>query len=180
MALTKLGQKRIVNVETDTTEEAKVCRVWYEPTLKELLRSHEWNFAIDRALLNQHVSAPITDDYDYQYELPNDCVRVLDMPDNPLAPYVIEGNLLLTNEDEVKIRYIKKIVDTQLYDSSFVIALADLLALKLCDKIKTSATNKETLRRDYKDSLLNAKFADAIERETPESENTDWVDAGRS
>jgi len=46
-ALRKLGDDPITSL-TDDTERARLCNAFYEPTRDAVLRSHPWNFAIER------------------------------------------------------------------------------------------------------------------------------------
>lgn len=50
VALAHLGEARITTI-ADETASARACALHYEPTRKEVLRSHRWNFAISRAVL---------------------------------------------------------------------------------------------------------------------------------
>lgn len=50
VALAHLGEARIAAL-TDDTAAARACALHYEPTRKEVLRSHRWNFAIARDIL---------------------------------------------------------------------------------------------------------------------------------
>jgi hypothetical protein len=51
MALSKIGSKRLVNLDTDTSVEAEQCNLHYDQTRDALLRSYWWNFAAGRLQL---------------------------------------------------------------------------------------------------------------------------------
>jgi hypothetical protein len=46
LALSKLGAEPITNLDADATKEGIHARLWYDQTLREVLRSHFWNFAM--------------------------------------------------------------------------------------------------------------------------------------
>ena len=58
--------------------EANVCKLHYEPTRDEVLRSHRWNFAIRPEVLVQEVERPVFR-WAFQYALPEDNLRILEM-----------------------------------------------------------------------------------------------------
>ena len=180
IALSKLGASRITSL-LDKSEEAILCNLYYEITRDEVLRSHPWACAIERQSLAQLSSGPITDDYDYQYQLPTDpyCLRPLNIPNDPSAEYKIEGRKLLTNLDSVILRYIKRVVDPNELDP----LLVKTIAYRLAADISYDITNSRTIHDDmvilYKQQLEVAKTVSSLEGENLEEENTDWIDAGR-
>jgi len=48
LALSHIGARALVDVDTDTNQNAIAIRQWFESARKEALRSHPWNFATDR------------------------------------------------------------------------------------------------------------------------------------
>ena len=134
-SLGKIGSLRINNFEdsTEKSTQAIQCRLHFEPTRNALLRSHWWRFASDRAVLTQDATDPVTDEYDNQFILPNDFLAMKSIyegrfSDENLNSYSLEGQRLLTNDDAVSIRYIKKVTDASQFDPLFVKVFAVLLA----------------------------------------------------
>ncbi|MHC4605184.1 MAG: hypothetical protein ACYS6W_17855, partial [Planctomycetota bacterium] len=132
--LGKLGAKRINDYTdaTDTKPGAIQCRLHYEATRDSLLRSHWWRFASARAELSQDTETPDFE-WDYQFKLPNDFLAMKSIYEDRysnenLRSYALEGKMLLTNEDEMSIRYIKKVTDVTQFDPLFVKVLVLLLA----------------------------------------------------
>jgi hypothetical protein len=150
-ALSKLGAKRIIDLDEESPE-ARACRLHYAETRDEVLRHHRWNFSILRAELHQ-LSEPPLYGWEFQYQLPVDCLRVLDVNgweigSRPNA-WEIEGRKLLMNEETARIRYIGRITDCNLFDAIFVEALALKLAAKLCLPINGSAEMTEQFLTEY-------------------------------
>ena len=156
LSLSDIGSKRI-NDFSDATEssmQAILCRLHFEPTRDALLRSYWWPFASDRATLSQDATDP---DFEYgnQFKLPNDFLAMKSIYENRfsnenLRSYAIEGQRLLTNESTMEIRYIKKVTDPTKFDPLFVQVFVLQLDLKL---IAGLAKTDSKLKADVKDSL---------------------------
>lgn len=131
-SLGTIGAKQIDNVETDASIQAIQCRLHYEPTRDALIRSYTWRFASARAVLAQNTITPVFE-WEFQYILPNDFMAMRSIYENRFSSinfrnYVLEGDQLLTDEDEMSIRYVKKVTDTSKFDPLFVKVLVLLLA----------------------------------------------------
>ncbi len=129
-ALGRLGSKRINDFAEDSTLAAH-CRLHYDPTRKALLRSHKWRFARKREVLAQDDTDPLFE-YDNQFILPNGYLAMVSIYENRYSDenidsYAIEGQLLLTNDTEVNLRYIKNVTDPTEFDPLFVKVLVLLL-----------------------------------------------------
>lgn len=135
MALAKLHAKRIEDLDDGASNEAVKCRLFYEPTRDALIRSHSWRFTRDRKTLT--VSGDTPDfEWDYQFPLPDDFIRMRSIYENRfsdenLRNYALEGNMLLTNESSMEIRYVKKVTDPDDFDPLFIKVLVLLLADEL-------------------------------------------------
>ena len=168
MALNRIGAKRITDFDTDTSVEAVACQLHYEPTRDAILRGFEWNFASGRATLRKDTNTPDFG-YDNQFVLPNDFLRIKSLNDSDTSPgdYVIEGSLLLTDDDEVELLYIKKITDTTKFEPLFVEVLVLELALKLVNPLAGAGLNSERLRNgiivELRQSLSSARVINKTE-----------------
>lgn len=146
-ALVEIGAQRIAAL-SDTTERARVCNEQYAKVRNELLYAHPWNFAIKRAQLAATVNTPEFE-WDTEFSLPSDCLRVLDTDLYKDQDYQIEGRFLYANTDAIKIKYIAEIADVTKYTPGF----AEVLALKLAANIAYALTQSTTLKEQ-----LEAKF----------------------
>jgi len=144
MALGRIGSKRgttgeMSDVETDTTVQGIYCRQHYEQTRNALLESYRWRFAMERAALSDTDIEDPTDEYSYVYQLPDNFLRLVSIYEESARTqyykYALEGEKFYTNEDEINIRYIKKVTDvskfTPLFIEVFVLKLARKLAMPL-------------------------------------------------
>ena len=114
-ALRRLGQNTIVSLSEDSPQ-ARLCNQIYDSVRDSLLAEHPWNFAMERASLAQLSSTPDFG-FDYEYQLPSDCLRVwaTDIEPEQVWVWQIEGGKLRTNADSVYILYIKREDDPTSY-----------------------------------------------------------------
>jgi len=165
-ALIKIGAELIVSL-TDNTKRAILCNHQYDIVRKKLLSSHPWNFSTKRAQLAQLGSTPDYE-FDFEYQLPLDCLRVFRTKDDGNFMYRIEGRKLLTNQDEVFIEYASDLTDTSVFPEYFSEHLAHELAYDLCYAIVQSNSYKQSLRDDRMDAKRDARNFDGQEG-TPRS-----------
>jgi hypothetical protein len=161
-ALLKIGEPRI-NSLSDNTKAAIACNEQYEKLRNEVLRAHPWNFAIKRAELASVATAPVYG-FDQAYQIPTDCLRILGHEGEEYdRDYKVEGDKVLTNTSEFKIRYISLIEDTSKYDENFQEALALRIAADLAYYLTQSTSLKSQLLQEYELSLSRARSYDAQE-----------------
>jgi len=177
-ALARAGSTRINDLEKDGSVPAIHCRTHYEPTRDSLLRLHWWRFARARAELSQDTVDPDFE-WDNQFILPTDFMRFRSIFEETNSTsksrrHSIEGDRLLTNLDEVSLRYIKKVTDASKFDPLFVEVLVLLLAKKLIPIL--AGTEAARLMKDVKDDLkaLMPKVLAVDEDETDVGGRSDW------
>lgn len=174
-ALIKLGSNTITSL-SDDTKPARLCNKMYSIMRDDLIRSHPWNFTIERAALAQLASTPDFE-FAFQYQLPSDCLRVLRL-DDPDTEYRIEGRKLLTDSSTVSLIYIKQVTDEAQFDANF----SNVLALKIASEIAYAITNStslsQALRQAYLKEFSRAKMNDAQE-DSIYVLDTDTFTAGR-
>lgn len=164
MALVRLGVGTlIINLITDDSKPAELCRLFYDNVRDEVLRDHPWTCATTWASLAQLEETPING-YSYAYALPTSpkCLRVLNASDEDID-YRIESGKLYTDEEEITIRYIARVTDPTLFDSYLV----DAIALRLASELAYALPNKQSMRQDllaeYVAALRRARGRDAQE-----------------
>ena len=180
-ALNKLGAERILS-EDDASVRARIMKGQYPIRRDALLCSHPWNFAISYVELA--LVSPTPDDleweYDYVYQLPADCLRVikcdLEFDD---AWEEIEGNRIACNVSELKIKYIKQITDVSKFSARFVETLAYDLATDSCISLTGSADKKEQMQKDYDRYLAQSRSFDAQVGSIKRVEADDWTSSRR-
>ena len=174
-ALSRVGEGRITSL-TDGTKQARACDSAYSHVRDEVLRAHPWNSAITRASLAKLSSSP-SFGYDDEYQLPADCLRVVEVYDTTL-PWVVEGKKLLSDEGSpLSIRYVKREEDPNQWDSLLVSAVSARLALELCEELTQSNTKRERAAREYEAIMSSARRADGQEQSPMPFEEDAWVNA---
>lgn len=165
-ALSRLGQAMVSDI-AENSPSAIVCRTHYELVRDSLLRQHPWNFAVARAQLTESDETPAFG-WDHQFALPSDRLRLLTLNGVQAAmcasDFETEGDYLLTDADEAKITYVRRVTDPTLFDPIFV----EVLVLRLGGAIAVALTGSEQKRNEL-EALADAKmreatFADVGER----------------
>lgn len=164
MALSRLGEPRISSIE-ENSPNAISCRTHYETVRDALLRAHAWNFATTRAQLS------LTDTpafgWDYAYPLPSDFIRLVTFNGRQAkmcaAEFILEGGLLLSDVEEARITYIRKITDPTLFDPSFTEALVFKLAGAIALDVTQSDSKRNEMEAMAERRLSMAAFHDASE-----------------
>ena len=187
MALGRLGAKRISDF-ADTNEanlQSVQCRLHYVQTRDALLRSHWWRFARYRVQLSENTTAP-TFEFDNAFDLPSDFLRLWIKPfednnwglNNTDRTFSMEGKQLLTNEDSVYLRYIRRVTDPAEFDPLFIEVLVLKLAIKMVMPISQDKELYQMLYQEMRDVLARVRVVD--KRETNNvgvSDRGRWNDA---
>jgi hypothetical protein len=171
-ALLRVGEGTILAL-TEDSKPARACNLIYADTRDSVLREHPWNFAVKRVELALLADAPIFE-FDFQHQLPADCIRVLKTDDDLIA-HRVEGNRILSNNSVVKIEYISRITDTTQFDTLFTDALSDRIAADLAFNLSDNNALSQFMFQRSKDKVKQARSMDGQEG-TPRSIEADtWL-----
>jgi hypothetical protein len=175
-ALIKLGSRLIVSLG-DSTKSARLLNQQYNICKLAVLRSHIWNFAKDRAVLAPLVDTPAFG-YAQAYQLPADFVRVAKINGEIRGiQYEVEGDKILTNDNQMELEYIKDVTNEANMDALFVEALAFYLAWEISIPLTGDKELKQQMWEGYKTVLRNAKSVDGQENPAPELLATQYLEA---
>ena len=193
MALRKIGVTRIRNLSTDNSRAGRTARDVYDDVRRALLGKHSWNFAMRRAQLTASATSP-TFGWDYAYPLPDDFVRMVSAhptdSDDALVPYRLENQssddrVLLTQSNQIYIRYVFDLQDVAIMPSYFRDVFAFQMARELAAALNLPLTNIDLSDRAFRKELANAKTIDGQEDwpermaegswVTDRDPNTDWA-----
>lgn len=175
-ALSKVGDNKIVAID-EGTPEANQCEILYPRARDFVLRNHPWNCAIGRSLLASSITAPAWG-FEKAYPLPADCLRVLDVVD--ASEWRVEGNHILTDFDgALKVRYVKRIEDTEQFDAHVVEVISSFLAIELAESLTQSNTKKQILLEQHKSLMALAKRSDAQEDYPAKIADDTWLQSRR-
>jgi hypothetical protein len=89
----------------------------------------------------------------YRFTQPADCLRVLEVNDSEAGdnrnPWIIEGDFILTDQEECRLVYLAKVTDVTKFDPLFVDAFALSLAIRLTESIRGATAKTEQLTAQY-------------------------------
>jgi hypothetical protein len=177
-ALALLGANTLTDF-TDNTQEARLVNHFYYSAIEQTLRDHDWSFAVKRGPELAELSGQPEFGYNYHYQLPSDCLRVISTNIHG-AEYEIEGEALLTDETEVKIKYIYLVTDVSRFDALFRRALVLRLAADMAYALTKRRSKEEELILLYERALGKAKSKDIKEAQnlsvSPETSDS-WIQA---
>jgi hypothetical protein len=180
-ALVKVGADRI-SALTENVQGARLINTIFEPVRDEVLRAHPWNFAIKRALLAPTSTTP-TFEYDYEYDLPADVLRVLTIAENidddgtDDLKWDVEGRNLLCDISAVYIKYIKRAEDWSEWDNVFAEAMAWRLAWGVAYALTQSSSVVKLMETGYKAAIAQARSFDGMEGSVKILIADTWIDS---
>lgn len=103
-ALSRLGIKKITDIDTDTTKEARACETYIDDAISYVARESDWYSLFKRDYIYKSATAA-DDDYEYKYDLPSDfekVIRLYPKDGENEVPYRLRGSTLVTNlEDSI-------------------------------------------------------------------------------
>jgi hypothetical protein len=189
MALGHLGRTAGgIQSFTENSNEARQCKLWYDPCRQQVLEAQDWSFARKRVSLALHSDAPPVE-WAFRYQAPADMLAMRRIW-NPFSeitgsygvwpnayifganlgdavPYEIESSLdgetstILTNQESAIAFYTFDCSLVQRFSSMFVSALAHYLAAKMAFGMtgKQSVEDKEL--KAFSSAMAGASASDA-------------------
>jgi hypothetical protein len=166
LALSHLGDTRITDFH-ETSVLGEKCRTHYDHERRAVLRAHRWNFA-EAAVVLSALTEPPPFGYAYQYQLPADFLRLLEVNGaeasmSEPAAWRIRGNVLLLQAEQANVLYTKDTTNSGLYDPLFVTALSHKLASSLAMAITNGSADRNTQLQLYEMAMKDAGWVDAVE-----------------
>lgn len=177
LALQKLGAARITSL-TEDSRNARSINACFAMIRDRELRAHRWHFAKKQAVLSPDTAEPEFD-FDYQFTMPTDCLRVL-KPRDRRVDWYLAGRKIMTNEsDTLNLDYIARITNPTMFDPLFDDAFACKLAWHCCEEITQSNQKKADAMVEYRYSIAEARRTNAIEVSPEVPFENEWLDAQR-
>lgn len=151
LALSHLGVGTdIDSLDTDDSAEAKACRRFYETSKDEILRLAPWPFATKFATLSLitdfNDDDHETDEWDYVYQYPSDCVflrRILsgnrkDTNTSDVEFKIVHnevGSRIYTDMEEAEVEYTVRATNVEKWPADFAMALSFRLAAYIAPRV---------------------------------------------
>ena len=175
-ALGQIGASVVTAIDDGSTN-ANLCKTFYPPLRDGVLRSHHWNFAMQRVELAADVAVPLFE-FAYSYTLPSDLLKLVEYNgENTSSTYLpiydwrylarpvykVEGRKIFTNDASVKIVYLKRAENPDEWDGLFYQAMTQLLASKLAIAIRKDPKFSMALKQMADETLALALAVDGQE-----------------
>jgi hypothetical protein len=170
-ALSRLGITRITAL-TDSSEAARLCNSRFDDLLEELLQTSNWRFAVQRATLAPLSTAP-THGYTYQFDLPADCLHVVEEIND--EEWQVENGRMVCDDNAPQIVYVARVTDMNRLSALFRAAFSLRLAAELAVPLAGSSALAERLFAQAERTLAQAAARDGQQRNIDEQEEGDWV-----
>ena len=159
-ALNQLGASSITAL-TENSKNARICNERYETIRDAVYRSHPWNCLVKRVQLAQDSDTPAWG-FSYQYTLPSDCLRVLQIKDYN-SDYKIEGRKLLIEQSEVYLIYLAIETDVNQLDILLRETISAALSQDIAYAITSNLQVAKLMAEKYQAKLSEARHTDASE-----------------
>lgn len=167
-ALRAIGGTRITSI-SDGSANGNIATDLWDDAVDALLRAHTWNFATRRIQLARSATLPVFE-YDYAYVLPADWIRTISVHDNDDGFGTITWReeinagqrALLANEENVYLRYVARVTDTNVWAVDFVSAFTAQLASLMAVPVAKSVSLAEKWEKEAGKRLRRARSTDAL------------------
>ena len=188
MALSHCGISTLMSdIDTDDTNEAIQCRLWYDTCRDALLEMLPWSFAEIETPLSLIEEEP-NDRWAYSYLYPNFVKRInfivnpyvrQPSPTSPKIPYKIQnyedgpGKIILTDQEDAIINANRWITDESLYTDVYAMGQSLMIATYISKPLRVDAKIKLDIAKDWAAWLAEAQVQSKSEQQddpAPDSE----------
>lgn len=182
----------IRDIENDTSVQAVQCRLFFDTCVELLLEMLPWSFAEEEFTLTNLGNPP--SGWGYRYAYPNNCKRVNKIV-NPAVrsaqdladkiPFKIvnindsegAGKAILTDQKDAKIEGNRLITDTNLFSSTFVMALSLFIASHIVTSLRVKQSMVDSVNKKWATWLSEAQTQDKAERQDDTPADSEFVSA---
>ncbi len=166
-ALSKVGEAPLDALIANQSTAARLCVLHYHPARRETLTLARWTFATVHTTLAESNATAAGSVTPYQFTLPTDCLRVLDVE---CSEWKMRGRHILSTCSPLRMSYIADIEDAMLFDPLFTEALATRLAEKIAMPLTGNRSLRQELNQEfYKSILPRAATVNAIQHYSNDS-----------
>ena len=200
LALSRIGQDQFIgSLDTEQSKPARLCRLFYDLLLDEVLGDFDWSFAQSVVKLSQVAGDPPIG-WAYQYALPGDCLTPMIVTDAsgarrwslygdlydttiqlaaPQIPFKTmrsesAGTLVLVTDlpDDAYLIYTARVNATNEWSASFTSTVAWRLAVELAMPMAIEPRLAQQAREAYSQNIsvaVNKNARDEAQQPLPES-----------
>jgi len=183
----------ISNFDTDQSEPARACRLFYEIARTTALRDFDWPFATKfkaLSLIEEDATEDLGNEWEYSYAYPSDCIRfrrILSGARTDSNATKIKfriasagsAKVIYTDETAPIAEITEDITETGRFDADFVIALSCRLAAMIAPRISAGDKNQlgPKAMAMYEAYVRQARANAITEDQSTDESNGDLYDA---
>lgn len=174
-AATIVGASARLTLPGEDTVLGRAVAAQWDIARRALLRDGSFNFSIKRASLPALAEVP-THGFERQFQLPPDCLKLIEVYGWGRAAYQLEGTRILADAPApIEIRYVRDVEEPAEFDGLVAEAFAQRLANAIGNRIAGSAFKEELNEERYRRKIAAAKRADALENPPIAFEESGWI-----
>lgn len=178
MALGNIGINKPVADLDENSVERKVCSRYYETARDAALADFPWPFATTTVLLADLGNPPTN--WAFRYRYPNDCLRADAIvvpgcrdprPDQEIefeVMYEAAGRVIVTDQPEAELRYVKRIDSAERLPANVVEAISLKLAAMIAMPLKAELNLRSAMEQLYERYKQDA-WAQAMNESEPDN-----------
>jgi hypothetical protein len=185
MALGHIGvSQTITNIDTERSQQALQCRIYYDQAVQFCLESFPWPFATAYRMLALVAEEPVAD-WTYAYRYPSDCCYVrrvatsLGRTDRHPPPFHIgqdeQGAIIFTNEEDAQIEYTANITNTARFSAKFIEALSWKLASDIAPALSRIASARKDCLQMAMFMMTSATTTSANEQQQEDESDSEFI-----
>jgi hypothetical protein len=201
MALAHCGVTMLIADLSENSNQAELCKLFYEAMRDKVLQAIPWPFARKYAPLQDLGSPPAN--WGYRYLYPTDCLKFWNIVNNGYLPFYpgfypgyfpydgicipirvpfqvglaidASSRVIYSNVPSAQAEYTVQVTDPTLFPASFVNALAWALAAELAIPLTTDIQRAQLAQTKYLSSLLEAGADLLNENEDGPAPDSDFI-----
>lgn len=188
LALSAAGARGSVSAPTEASREAEICRLWFEPVVRQILRAAPWPSAraVGRlALLSERTSATWelgkpNPEYRFAYALPAQCLRPRYLAGYARFEVALLSSgeqALMTNQEDALLYYTFDQQSIPLWDASLYFAIAHALGAYIALPLNGKTQQARSAQGMANSMIMQAQEAAANESYEPLESDPSWMQA---
>lgn len=187
MALNELGVSApISNADAQDDSRAIILNNFYEIARDEVLKAFDWNFAEKYRVLTKTKDICLDPRFNYVYDCPADCLSAREIylvnGDGKKKKFRLSANeqgkkVILTEHEEVILRYTRQIEKEVYFDAEYAMSLALYLAGLTGNTITGSEQKALNALRKYNERVKLGQVTNATEGQEKDEDDSTYLDA---
>ncbi|TXH15902.1 MAG: hypothetical protein E6R03_06415 [Hyphomicrobiaceae bacterium] len=185
LALSSAGTRARVSQPNEQSREAEICRLWYEPVRRQILRAASWSSAkaISRlALKTEQIETwepgSPNPQFRYAYGLPAKYLQarfLFDYARFDISLLFTSESALMTNSERALLYYTFDQTDISMWDPDLYLAVAHALAAYICLPLNGKTSQARAAQQQANSLIYSAREATANESYEPVDMPPDWI-----